>query len=33
MTSTLPALKDWVDQVAALTQPDDIHRCDGSEAE
>ena len=33
MTSTLPALQDWVDQVAALTQPDEIHWCDGSEAE
>ena len=33
MTSTLPALQDWVEQVAALTQPDEIHWCDGSEAE
>ena len=33
MTSTLPALQDWVDQVAALTQPNDIYWCDGSEAE
>ena len=33
MTSTLPALQDWVDQVAELTQPENIHRCDGSEAE
>jgi phosphoenolpyruvate carboxykinase (GTP) len=33
MTSTLPALKDWVDEVAKLTQPDNIHWCDGSEAE
>ena len=33
MTSILPALKDWVDEVADLTQPDDIHWCDGSDAE
>jgi len=33
MTSTLPALQDWVDQVAKLTQPEDIHWCNGSEAE
>jgi phosphoenolpyruvate carboxykinase (GTP) len=33
MTSTLSVLQDWVDQVAELTQPDDIHWCDGSEAE
>jgi len=33
MTSTLSALQDWVDQVAELTQPDEIHWCDGSEAE
>jgi phosphoenolpyruvate carboxykinase (GTP) len=33
MTSTLPALRDWVDEVATLTQPDNIHWCDGSEAE
>ncbi len=33
MTSTLPALQDWVDQVAELTQPEDIYWCDGSEAE
>ena len=33
MTTTLPALKDWVDDVARLTQPDNIHWCDGSEAE
>ena len=33
MTSTLPALKDWVDEVAELTQPDNIRWCDGSEAE
>src|SRR5579884_1477676 len=26
-------LLTWVDEVAALTQPDEIHWCDGSEAE
>jgi phosphoenolpyruvate carboxykinase (GTP) len=26
-------LRDWVDEVAALTQPDRIHWCDGSDAE
>jgi phosphoenolpyruvate carboxykinase (GTP) len=29
----LQALKEWVEQVAALTQPDDVHWCDGSDAE
>lgn len=33
MTSTLPALKGWVDEVAKLTQPDKIYWCDGSDAE
>ena len=33
MTSTLSALQDWVDQVAEVTQPENIHWCDGSEAE
>ncbi len=33
MTTTLSALQDWVDQVAKLTQPEDIHWCSGSEAE
>ena len=33
MTSTFPALQDWVDQVAELTQPEDIYWCNGSEAE
>ena len=33
MTTTLSALQDWVDQVAKLTQPEDIHWCNGSEAE
>jgi phosphoenolpyruvate carboxykinase (GTP) len=33
MTTTLSALQEWVDSVAALTQPDNIYWCDGSEAE
>jgi phosphoenolpyruvate carboxykinase (GTP) len=33
MTSSLTALQDWVDSVARLTQPEDIHWCTGSEAE
>lgn len=33
MSTTLNALTEWVGQVAALTQPDAIHWCDGSEAE
>jgi phosphoenolpyruvate carboxykinase (GTP) len=33
MTTTLPALQEWVDSVAAHTRPDSIHWCDGSEAE
>jgi len=33
MTTTLSALQDWIDSVAALTKPDNIHWCDGSEAE
>ncbi|WP_254782599.1 phosphoenolpyruvate carboxykinase (GTP) [Lysobacter sp. yr284] len=31
--SSLPALNQWVAQVAALTRPDQIHWCDGSDAE
>ena len=31
--SRLAALNDWVDGVAALTRPADIHWCDGSDAE
>ena len=33
MTTRLPALQEWVDSVAKLTQPEDIHWCNGSEAE
>ncbi len=33
MTTTNAALKQWVDEVAKLTQPDRIHWCTGSEAE
>ena len=31
--TTLAALQTWVDEVVALTQPDQVHWCDGSEAE
>ena len=31
--STLQALNDWIAEVAALTRPDAIHWCDGSDAE
>jgi len=33
MTTKLKALQSWVEQVAAHTQPDSIHWCDGSENE
>ena len=33
MTTSLPSLARWVDDVARLTQPARIHWCDGSEAE
>lgn len=33
MTTRLSALQDWVDAVAKLTQPEEIHWCNGSEAE
>ena len=32
-TSQLDPLNQWVDEVAALTRPDRIHWCDGSDAE
>src|SRR3546814_11600583 len=31
--SSLEALNDWVEDVAALTRPDRIHWCDGSDAD
>jgi phosphoenolpyruvate carboxykinase (GTP) len=31
--TTLDALHDWIDDVAALTRPDRVHWCDGSQAE
>src|SRR5690606_28590404 len=33
MSTKLDSLKQWVDDVARLTQPDAIHWCDGSDAE
>jgi phosphoenolpyruvate carboxykinase (GTP) len=33
MTTTLSSLQEWVDSVAARTQPDSIHWCDGGDAE
>jgi phosphoenolpyruvate carboxykinase (GTP) len=33
MTTTNESLKSWVDEVAALTKPDKIQWCDGSQAE
>jgi phosphoenolpyruvate carboxykinase (GTP) len=33
MTTALPALAQWVDEVAAHTRPETIHWCDGSNAE
>jgi len=33
MTTKNAKLLNWVDEVAALCQPDDIHWCDGSDAE
>ena len=33
MTTSLPALQEWVDSVAQLTQPETIHWCTGSDDE
>jgi len=33
MTTKLSALQEWVDAVAQLTQPENVHWCDGSDAE
>jgi phosphoenolpyruvate carboxykinase (GTP) len=33
MTTKLKALSDWVAEAAALTQPQNVHWCDGSKAE
>jgi phosphoenolpyruvate carboxykinase (GTP) len=33
MSTKLDSLKQWVDDVARLTQPDRIHWCDGTDAE
>ena len=33
MTSQLPALQSWVDQVASQTKPDSVRWCSGSDAE
>jgi phosphoenolpyruvate carboxykinase (GTP) len=33
MTTSNKALRNWVDEVAALTEPDTVHWCSGSDAE
>ena len=32
-TTNHPRLQEWVDEVAGLTQPDEIQWCDGSDEE
>jgi phosphoenolpyruvate carboxykinase (GTP) len=32
-SSSHPRLNDWVEEIASLTQPDEIHWCDGSDEE
>src|SRR5437588_12899943 len=32
-SSSHSRLNDWVEEIASLTQPDDIHWCDGSDEE
>ncbi len=32
-SSSHPRLNEWVEEIVALTQPDDVHWCDGSDAE
>jgi len=33
MTTSLPALRDWVQSVAAITLPENVYWCDGSDSE
>ncbi len=33
MTTTLQSLENWIEEVQALTTPDNVHWCDGSDAE
>jgi len=33
MTTSLPTLRDWVQSVAAITLPENVHWCDGSDSE
>jgi phosphoenolpyruvate carboxykinase (GTP) len=32
-SSSHPRLNGWVEEIAALTKPDEIHWCDGSDEE